>query len=140
MELRKERDWGGEEAGEGESVSGRALEGNQSQLLTSEPGWMGKQVSAGKEMWEAGCVLEARMLGEHVHRGARLPLPFAPQRAGESPWKGRGGLGTSEAGQEQRAVYSKQLVRWCGACKRGAQESQSWTSFYFSRLKTKLHV
>lgn len=140
MELRKERGWGGEEAGEGESVSGRALEGNQSQLLTSEPGWVGKQVSAGKEVWEAGCGLEARILGKHVRRGARLPLPFAPQRAGESPWKGRGGLGTSEAWARAKSCLLQTARRWCGACKREAQESQSWTSFYFSRLKAKLHV
>lgn len=79
MQVRKERGWGGEEAGEGESVSGRALEGNQSQVLTLELGWMGKQVSSGREVWEAGCVLEARMLGEHVHRGARLLLLFGSQ-------------------------------------------------------------
>lgn len=94
--MRKERAWGGKEAGEGESVSGRALEGNQSQVLTSEPGWVGKQVSAGWEVWEAGCVLEARMLGEHVRRGARPLLLSGPLCAGESPWKGRGGVGTSE--------------------------------------------
>lgn len=57
------------------------MEGNQSQVLTSEPGWVGKQVSAGREVWEAGCVLE---LGEHVRRGVRLLLPFGPLCVGEA--------------------------------------------------------
>ena len=73
MEL---RGWGRE--AEEKSVRGSVLEGHQTHVVTWEPGWVGKQVSAGREVWEVGACPGGRELGEHVRSGARPPLPLGP--------------------------------------------------------------
>ena len=84
--------------------------------------------------WRPGCWESTSTEG----RGCLCPL--RPSVLEKAPGREEEGLGQVKLGKSKELSTPYSSLGGVGPAKRGAQESQSWTSFYFSRLKTKLHV
>lgn len=71
-------------------MSGRSLEDNQGLALPLQLGWVGKQVTAGKEVWEAQACPRGLGAGRARSQRGEATVPFRPFCSGESPWRRRG--------------------------------------------------
>lgn len=84
---------------------------------------MGKQVTAGKEVWEVRVCPGGQLPGRARSQRGEATVPFRPLHGGGCPWRRRGRAGAGEkGGQEPQTVLFQTAWVTRG---RGEGESES---------------